>query len=105
MNKKSLFAMLVTGGIIASGVTHADHNSVWGPGSANMPNDIHNTRIEDDQETFMDLVQYGDGADSVNRYDDELDTMTSRMGGSSTVTRSMSMSTRTTGMVRAGGRR
>ena len=46
----------------------ADHNSIWGAGWANMPNDIHNTRIEDDSETFLELVRYGGGADSINRY-------------------------------------
>ena len=48
----------------------ADHNSQNGPGWANMPNDIHNTRIEtleaDDNEAFRDFVRYGEGADSVN---------------------------------------
>lgn len=54
----------------------ADHNSVWGAGWANMPNDIHNTRIEDDldQDEWTDFVQYGEGADTVNPY---LDTSTS----------------------------
>jgi hypothetical protein len=43
--------------------------TAFGGGSANMPNDIHNSAIEDDFETFIDLVQEGDGADSVNCYD------------------------------------
>jgi hypothetical protein len=51
---------------------HADHMSVWGPGWANMPNDIHNTRIEtrlaDDDDAFRDFVIYSDGADITNRY-------------------------------------
>lgn len=50
----------------------ADHNSKNGEGWANMPNDIHNTRIETresgDNEAFRDFVKYGDGADSVNRF-------------------------------------
>jgi hypothetical protein len=48
----------------------ADHNSPHGPGWANMPNDIHNTRVEtldsDDNEAFRDFVKYGEGAESVN---------------------------------------
>lgn len=48
----------------------ADHNSPHGPGWANMPNDIHNTRVEtldaNDNEAFRDFVKYGEGADSVN---------------------------------------
>ena len=56
----------------------ADHNSPNGEGWANMPNDIHNTRIDTkesgDNEAFRDFVQYGDGADSVNRFAEEDDT-------------------------------
>ncbi|WP_405232451.1 hypothetical protein [Lentisalinibacter salinarum] len=53
----------------------ADHNSKWGEGTANMPNDIHNSRIETmgDNETFRDFVRKGNGADSVNRYASEGD--------------------------------
>lgn len=83
MSNKSVIALLVAGGLFAASSAYADHNSVWGAGSANMPNDIHNSAIEDDQDVFMDLVQYGDGADSVNRYDDSTDD-TSTMGGSAT---------------------
>lgn len=56
--------------VFLSGPALADHNSKWGEGTANMPNDIHNTRIEtrDDNETFRDFVRKGNGADSVNRY-------------------------------------
>ena len=50
----------------------ADHNSPNEEGWANMPNDIHNTRIDTkesgDNEAFRDFVQYGVGADSVNRF-------------------------------------
>lgn len=51
----------------------ADHNSVWGPGYANMTNDVHNTRIEDDltSDEWSEFVQNGDGADTVNRYTDD----------------------------------
>jgi hypothetical protein len=48
----------------------ADHNSPHGAGWANMPNDIHNTRIEDGLSgtAFRDFVRQGAGADTVNRY-------------------------------------
>jgi hypothetical protein len=48
----------------------ADHNSPNGAGWANMPNDIHNTRIEDGLSgtEFADFVRQGAGADTVNRY-------------------------------------
>lgn len=83
MSKKSVIALVVAGGLFAASSAYADHNSVWGAGFANMPNDIHNSAIEDDQDVFMDLVQYGDGADSVNRYDDSTDDTTT-MGAAST---------------------
>ncbi len=62
----------------------ADHNSPNGAGWANMPNDIHNTRIEDDLSgtEFADFVSMGAGADTVNRYLDTTTTLTSG-GGSS----------------------
>ena len=50
----------------------ADHNSPNEEGWANMPNDIHNTRMDTmesgDSEAFRDFVKYGEGADSVNRF-------------------------------------
>ena len=48
----------------------ADHNSVWGSGWANMPNDIHNTRIEDNLsgDAWRDFVRQGNGARTDNRY-------------------------------------
>ena len=53
----------------------ADHNSKNGEGWANMPNDIHNTRIEtkeaDDNEAFREFVKYGDASDSENRFDSD----------------------------------
>ena len=57
----------------ASGNALADHNSKWGEGWANMPNDIHNTRVETrgDDDAFRDFVQKGAGAESVNRFDSE----------------------------------
>jgi hypothetical protein len=60
----------------------ADHNSKNGEGWANMPNDIHNTRIDTreakDNEAFREFVQYGEGSDSVNRFADEDDTTAKR---------------------------
>jgi len=53
----------------------ADHNSKQGEGWANMPNDIHNTRIEtldaNDNEAFREFVKYGEGSESVNRFDSD----------------------------------
>lgn len=63
--------MTVLGALVSlSGTAVADHNSKWGEGTANMPNDIHNMRIETkgDNEAFREFVQKGNGADSVNRY-------------------------------------
>ena len=74
MKIRTLLATCVTGGMLATSIAYADHASPMGAGWANMPNDIHNTRLEDTQEEFMDLVRYGGGADSVNRYDDDTTT-------------------------------
>jgi hypothetical protein len=56
-------------------VAFADHNSKQGAGWANMPNDIHNTRVETletkDNEAFRDFVKYGEGSESVNRFDSD----------------------------------
>ena len=80
MKRNILKGLLFVAAMATAATSQADHNGMPGPGTANMPNDIHNTRIEDDNETFMDLVQYGDGADSVNRYaDDDSDTTTTTM--------------------------
>lgn len=48
----------------------ADHMSPWEAGWANMPNDIHNTRLDTRGETsaFLEFIRYGEGADSVNRF-------------------------------------
>jgi len=45
-------------------VAMADHMSIWGEGWANMPNEIHNLRMEykDDNDAFLAEVQYGAGA-------------------------------------------
>jgi len=59
-------------GSLAAAPAFADHNSPHGAGWANMPNDIHNTRIDtrvaDDYQSFIDFVKYGMGADTVNRF-------------------------------------
>lgn len=69
----SLFVLL---GTFAVDPALADHNSPMGAGTANMPNDIHNTRIEevmqsDDpmtSEEWREFVSMGAGADTVNEY-------------------------------------
>lgn len=71
---------LVLGSAVAacfSASAMADHNSIHGAGWANMPNDIHNTRIEDDLSgrEFRDFVRQGAGADTVNRYQDTTTTV------------------------------
>lgn len=71
--KSSLIPLSVLCGALAtSGAALADHNSKNGEGWANMPNDIHNTRIEtheaDDNEAFRDFVRYGEGSTSENRF-------------------------------------
>jgi hypothetical protein len=94
-------ATILAGAVLGSmwiSTAMADHNSIWGEGWANMPNDIHNTRIDtrdSDNDTFTDFVRYGNGADSVNRFDDSTTTVAA---GGTTATRSM-------GSVRAGGKR
>ncbi len=64
----------------------ADHNSVWGAGWANMPNDIHNTRMEDNLsgQEWRDFVRQGNGARTDNRYQDSssLPSQRSMAGGS-----------------------
>ena len=64
-----------------SGAAMADHNSVHGAGWANMQNDIHNTRFEDDlsNDEWRDFVSKGAGADSTNRYLDSSTTSTRGM--------------------------
>ena len=71
--KRSLIPLsILCGALAASGTAVADHNSKNGEGWANMPNDIHNTRIEtreaDDNEAFRDFVKYGEGSTSENRF-------------------------------------
>ncbi len=65
--------------LFASTGALADHNSVWGEGWANMPNDIHNTRLDtmDDNDDFVEFVRMGSGAQSVNRFAIDSDTRVS----------------------------
>ena len=60
--------------VMAIQISQADHNSIWGAGTANMPNDIHNVRIDtmNDNDSFIDFVRMGAGADSVNRFLDDV---------------------------------
>jgi hypothetical protein len=82
-------ALLLLG---ASTAALADHNSPWGAGWANMPNDIHNTRVETldsgEQNSFRDFVRYGSGATSVNRFSSDSNARrsmhTNRMGRGAT---------------------
>ena len=74
--KTTLMAAIIT--IAFSANVSADHNSIWGAGWANMPNDIHNIRLEDDLDNteFMETVSKGAGADTINRYADDEDSTT-----------------------------
>lgn len=72
----------------------ADHNSVWGEGWANMPNDIHNTRVDTlnsgDQDAFRDFVRYGDGSTTTNQFSSDSPSqrsMTSNRAGRGTTNR------------------
>ena len=71
--KSRLILLVVSTGFLTAATAYADHNSKNGEGWANMPNDIHNTRIEtreaDDNEAFRDFVRNGEGAESENRFD------------------------------------
>jgi hypothetical protein len=68
--KRSLIAVALVA-LSTAPVAMADHNSVWGMGYANMPNDVHNTRLDPDvtDEEFRDLVKSGVLADTLNRCD------------------------------------
>ena len=72
MTRKLISMGVLVAGLLATATAFADHNSPMGEGWANMPNDIHNTRIETmgDNEAFAEFVREGNGADSVNRFSD-----------------------------------
>jgi hypothetical protein len=61
--------------LVVAGPGIADHNSKNGEGTANMPNDIHNTMVEtlesNDSQAFRDFVKYGKGSKTVNRFESE----------------------------------
>lgn len=65
----------VTALVMAAAPAFADHNSKDGEGTANMPNDIHNTRVEtkeaNDNEAFRDFVKYGEGSKVPNRFESD----------------------------------
>lgn len=65
-------SMLTAGLLMLSAGVVADHNSPMGEGWANMPNDVHNTRVETrgDNQAFRDFVKQGNGAATVNRFSD-----------------------------------
>jgi hypothetical protein len=73
MNYRLLTSATAAVLVAAFGTATADHNSKNGEGWANMPNDIHNTRIETkeakDNEAFREFVQYGEGSRTDNRFD------------------------------------
>jgi len=81
MKAKNLIIGAATALAFGASPAFADHNSVNGQGLAdgegwaNMPNDIHNTRVEtlnsDDNEAFRDFVKYGEGSESINRFDSD----------------------------------
>ncbi len=87
----------------------ADHNSKWGAGWANMPNDIHNTRIDtrDDNDVFRDFVRYGNGAESENRFEPNVSGARNRTVRSDRQSSAMSRSTmdRSQRSMRGGSRR
>lgn len=74
--RRQIISLAVAAGLMAvSAAATADHNSKNGEGTANMPNDIHNTRVEtletDDNDAFRDFVRHGDGSESVNRFESD----------------------------------
>ncbi|MFN3544469.1 MAG: hypothetical protein ACK4UX_06425 [Thiobacillus sp.] len=82
--KRTAHALVLGSLALLSASAFADHNSPNGAGWANMPNDIHNTRIEDNLSgtAFRDFVRQGAGAATTNRYLDGSAAMGgSRMGG------------------------
>lgn len=73
MRHQQVVLAIAGGLLIFAWPAFADHNRKNGEEWANMPNDIHNTRVEtrenDDNEAFRDLVRFGEGSKSVNRFD------------------------------------
>jgi len=75
--------LLASATFLSSGAALADHNSPFGEGWANMPNDVHNTRLDtrDDNDAFVAFVRGGGGADSTNRFLDDDSTVSAGGGG------------------------
>ena len=74
--KRPLVVVAALLALTAAALALADHMSPDGIGTASMPNDIHNTRLDvrlSDalNECFTDLVQQGDLADVDNRCDSD----------------------------------
>ena len=70
MRSHTVSCIAFAAGLVAM-TAQADHNSIWGDGWANMPNDIHNTRIEsmdDDTDAFIDFVRMGSGSETARPY-------------------------------------
>jgi hypothetical protein len=70
--KRLISAIAMVLAVTAAPVAIADHMSPDGMGTAGMPNDVHNTRLdvrlsEAPNTCFTDLVQQGDLADDPNR--------------------------------------
>jgi hypothetical protein len=81
---KQISPIVLALGLAAATTVQADHNSLWGEGWANMPNDVHNTRIDtmdEDTDSFIDFVRMGSGAASDNRF--LVDSTDTAGGGSS----------------------
>ena len=74
--KRSLLCAAVVLAFAAAPVALADHMSPDGIGTASMPNDVHNTRLDvrlsdAPNECFLEVVQSGDLADSDNRCEED----------------------------------
>ena len=72
MTNRVVTLAVASGLLVVAAPVIADHNSKNGEGWANMPNDIHNMRIEtreaNDNEAFRDFVKYGEGSKTENRF-------------------------------------
>jgi hypothetical protein len=87
---KPVKAGVVAFTLICTPFAFADHNSPMGEGWANMPNDIHDTRVDTlgDQEAFREFVRYGNAVDAGNQSGSSLSTQTTR-GASGSGSRTM----------------
>ncbi|MGB5690365.1 MAG: hypothetical protein WBM45_13930 [Woeseiaceae bacterium] len=75
MRTQTFTTVLAAAVLAVAAPSFADHNSKNGEGTANMPNDIHNTRVDtletNDNEAFRDFVKYGEGSTTVNRFESD----------------------------------